>query len=119
MTTSEGTERPAEPAAETLEAAPLTGGTVASDDPQQLQQEIERTRAQLGQTVQELAARADVKSRARAKAAAAAGRVRAVTQGAGRARDQWVPLAAAAAAVLVVGYLACRQWGRRQSAAVR
>jgi len=41
----------------------------------------------------------------------------AVTKGADRARDQWVPLAAAAAA-LIVGYLAFRQWGRRQSNAL-
>jgi hypothetical protein len=151
---------------------------VAPDDPQQLEQEIERTREQLGQTVQELAARADVKSRARAKAAETAGRVksttvqarqnaaaragsvrnqvagkagavrqkaisaggagkdqlrtratavsapvweatpepvrRTVTKGASRARDQWVPLSAAAGG-FIVGYLACRQRGRRQS----
>jgi hypothetical protein len=160
------------------ETEPLTGSIAAPDDPQQLEREIERTRERLGQTVQEMAARADVKSRARAKAAAATGRVKsttvqagknaaaragnvrsqvagqagaarqkamsagsagkdqlrtraaavgapvwqatpeqvrqAVTKGADRARDQWVPLAAAAA-VLIVGYLAFRQWGRRQS----
>lgn len=47
----------------------LTGSvTPAPDDARQLEAEIERTREQLGRTVQELAARADVKSRARAKA---------------------------------------------------
>jgi phage-related tail fiber protein len=130
--------------------------------------------------VQELAARADVKSRARAKAAAVTGRAKSttvqvgknaaaragsarsqvtgqagaarqkaisagsagkdqlrtraaavsapvwqatpeqvrwtMTKGASRARDQWVPLAAAAA-VLIVGYLAFRQRGRRSSSA--
>jgi hypothetical protein len=34
-------------------------------DPQQLRAEIERTRADLGETVQELAAKADVKARAK------------------------------------------------------
>ena len=34
----------------------------------EIQQEIERTRKRLGQTVEELAAKADVKARARAKA---------------------------------------------------
>jgi len=54
------------------EAAPLTGRIAApADDPQQLEAEVERTREQLGETVQELAGRADVKSRARARAAKA------------------------------------------------
>ena len=35
----------------------------------EIQQEIERTRDHLGETVEELAARADVKARARARAA--------------------------------------------------
>jgi hypothetical protein len=54
------------------EAAPLTRRIAApGDDPQQLEAEIERTREQLGDTVQELAGRADVKNRARARAAEA------------------------------------------------
>jgi hypothetical protein len=48
----------------------------APDDPQQLEQEIERTREQLGETVEQLPAKADVKSRARAKAAEVSGRVK-------------------------------------------
>jgi hypothetical protein len=99
MTTGQGAGRPAErpaadaeaapgsglsrPAADAdaQETAPLTGRIAAApDDPrQQLEQEIERTREQLGETVQELAARADVKSRARAKAAEVAGRVKSMT----------------------------------------
>jgi hypothetical protein len=148
------------------EAAPLTGRIAApADDPQQLEAEIERTREQLGETVQELAGRADVKSRARARAAQArsnaaarAGNVRSqvasktaaarqkamsngadrrdqlrnraaavgapvweatpeqvrrtVTKGANSARERWVPLAVTAG-VLIVGYLAVRQWNRR------
>lgn len=45
-------------------------------DPQQLRAEIERTRAELGETVQELAAKADVKSRAKQAVGDAAGRAR-------------------------------------------
>jgi Protein of unknown function (DUF3618) len=104
------------------DAAPLTGTIAAPrDDPELLQQEIERTRRQLGETVQELAARADVKSRARAKAAEMTGRVKstaaqarqAVTKGASSARERWMPLVAAAG-VLAVGYLALRQRRRRK-----
>ena len=46
---------------------------------QQLKQEIERTRDQLGETVEQLAAKADVKSRAQAKAAELSGRVKSTT----------------------------------------
>ncbi len=148
----------------------------APDDAGQLEQEIERTREHLGETVQELAARMDLKSVARAKAAEVTGRVksttvqvrengaaraesvrsqvvgqfatarqkaisagatgkdqlrgqvaavgapvweatpepvrRAVTKGASTARERWMPLTVAAG-VLIVGYLALRQWRRR------
>ena len=104
MNTSQGTGKPAErpaaerPAAEAeaasgtelspraaadgqaQEMAPLTGSIApAPDDPQQLEAEIERTREQLGQTVQELMARADVKTRARTKAAELTGRAKSTT----------------------------------------
>jgi Protein of unknown function (DUF3618) len=56
---------------------PLAGGlSAAPDDPQQLEQEIGRTREQLGETVEQLAAKADVKSRAQTKAAEVSRRVR-------------------------------------------
>jgi ElaB/YqjD/DUF883 family membrane-anchored ribosome-binding protein len=45
-------------------------------DPQELRAEIERTRADLGETVQELAAKADVKARAKQAAGDAADRAR-------------------------------------------
>ncbi len=45
-------------------------------DPQELRAEIEQTRAQLGQTVQDLAAKADVKSRAKQAVGDATGRAR-------------------------------------------
>jgi Protein of unknown function (DUF3618) len=98
MTTSGGTRKPgSRPAAEadTLNAEQPPGPAAADDtteiarqadaaptdpeDAQQLRQEIERTRGQLGETVEELAARADVKSRARSKAAELSGRVKSRT----------------------------------------
>lgn len=86
-------------------------------DAQELREEIERTRERLGETVEQLAAKADVKGRAQAKAAELAGQVtrqarsavalgreqaaRARTQGAGAARKHRVPLSAAVAAGLL------------------
>jgi hypothetical protein len=58
---------------------PLGGGLPAADDVQQLEQEIERTREQLGETVGQLAAKADVKGRARAKPAEVSERVKSKT----------------------------------------
>ena len=99
----------------------------ASDDPERIRQEIERTRQQLGETVERLAAKADVKSRARAEAAAIAGRLkssgrstagsarRAMDKGTAAGRRYWVPLSVAAA-VLVAAALAVTQrrqrWGK-------
>ncbi len=107
----------------------------------EIQQEIERTRDHLGETVEELAARADVKTRARARAAgmkdkAAGMRVRAqdkATEMSGRLRQsqlaqsqlaqsqlvqddlvrrRW-PLAAAAAGVVLVGSVLVRRRRKR------
>jgi hypothetical protein len=44
------------------------GGSAVPDDPEQLRQEIERTREQLGETVEALVAKADVKARAKERA---------------------------------------------------
>jgi hypothetical protein len=83
------------------------------DDAQALREEIERTREHLGATVEQLAAKADVKGRAQAKAAELAGQVtrqardaagqarKQAADGAGAARSHWVPLSAAAAGVLL------------------
>jgi hypothetical protein len=98
MTTSQGAGTPAKQpagAAETSstelppqvtanagaqETTPLTGRVTAPpDDLRQLETEIERTREQLGETIRELVARADVKSLARARAAALGGRVKDTT----------------------------------------
>jgi uncharacterized protein YPO0396 len=55
----------------------------------EIQGEIEQTREQLGQTVEELAAKADVKARARAKATTAKAKVQAMaTEVSGRAKAQ-------------------------------
>ena len=71
---------------------------------EELQQEIEQTRRQLGQTVDELTAKTDVKARARARATEVPGRVW---------RSQLVqrrwPLALAAG-VLIAGSVAVWRW---------
>ncbi len=82
-----------------------------SDDAQRLRAEIERTREHLGATVEQLAARADVKARARDKATGlvrqARSRVVSVTRG------HPVPLAAAAAGALAVA-VSLTIWQRRR-----
>jgi hypothetical protein len=105
--------------------APLTGEVTAPPpDARQLEAEIERTREQLGETVQELVFRVDLKSRAQAKAAAVSGKVKDTTaqvrdNAAARAKDvmdaqeRWVPLAAGGG-VLIVGLLILfSQWKRQ------
>ena len=91
----------------------------------EIQQEIERTRDHLGETVDELAARADVKARARAraaiikdKAAEMSGQLRPsqLASAGNRAqgdlvRRRW-PLAAAAVGVVLVGSVLV--WRRRR-----
>jgi hypothetical protein len=80
----------------------------------EIQQEIERTRARLGETVDELAAKADVKARARAKATEMKARASGVS---GRVRQsqamqrRWP--AAVAAGALVAG-AAVLIWRRRR-----
>jgi Protein of unknown function (DUF3618) len=96
----------------------------------EIQQEIERTRERLGETVDELAAKADVKSRARAKAAEmkATAQERAAEMKAKMAvkaadvsgqmgqsqvaRRRW-PIAAAAATAVVIGSIVV--WRRRKT----
>src|SRR2546430_14981292 len=64
--TSPDIGRPSDDRPET--ASQADAAPAAPDDPQELEREIERTREQLGETVELLAAKADVKSRAQAKA---------------------------------------------------
>jgi hypothetical protein len=89
-------------------AAQAGAGPAASDDVQQLEQEIERTRDQLGATAEQLAAKADVKARARAKAAEMVGRVKSSVMG---TREQ-----AAARAASVRGQVAGTTATARQKA---
>jgi Protein of unknown function (DUF3618) len=103
----------------------------------EIQQEIERTRERLGETVDELAAKADVKARAQAKAAEmkARAQVKAIemkgraqvkatemkvkaTEMSGQVRRSQVvqrrwPVAAAAASIVLVGSLLA--WRRRKT----
>lgn len=110
--------------ADTQQMAPLTGKVAAPpDNARQLEAEIERTREQLGETVQELVARVDVKSRAQAKAAEVSGQLKSTAaqirgDAAARTRgvrENWIPLAVAAG-LLTIGALALSQWKRRISA---
>jgi uncharacterized protein DUF3618 len=88
-----------------------------------IQQEIERTREHLGDTVEELAARADVRTRARAKAAGmkdrAAGAAAQLRErglplaGSGRHVQRRWPVAAAAAGAVVIGSVLIRRRRRK------
>jgi hypothetical protein len=94
------------------------GGPAMPDEAQQIRAEIERTREHLGATVEQLAAKVDVKSRARAQVAGLTGQARsrvakARSQAVTVARGRSVPLAAAAAGVLAAVGLAIWQRGRR------
>jgi len=86
----------------------------------EIQQEIERTREHLGETVEELAARADVRTRARAKAAEvrgkaaeAAGQLRQSRLVQGRLAQRRWPAAAAAAGAVVIGSILVRRRRRK------
>jgi Protein of unknown function (DUF3618) len=85
---------------------------------QELEQEIERTREHLGQTVDELAARADIKARARARAADVQARARDRAAGlTGLVRQSQIvqrrwPLAVAAG-ILLAGSVVI--WRRRKT----
>ena len=89
---------------------------------EELREEIERTRERLGATVEQLAARADVKRRARAEAARLAARAkasaapvpvrRAVVQGSRAVRGHR-GLALAAGGLLVTAAMLAWQWRKR------
>lgn len=101
-----------------------------ADDAQQLREEIEHNREALGASVEQLAARTDVKGRARAQAAAVTGRMkvaaakareqavtgtRIVSNGASIARKHWAPLSATAGVVLAIAALTIWQQRRLRS----
>jgi hypothetical protein len=85
--------------------------------PEEIQREIEQTRERLGQTVEELAAKADVKARAQAKVADAKARARArAAEVSGRVRRSVVvrrdwPFAVVAAGILAMS--AALAWRQR------
>jgi ElaB/YqjD/DUF883 family membrane-anchored ribosome-binding protein len=107
---------------------PSTGSAAVTEehDPEQIQREIERTRAELGDTVEALAHKADVKAQAKqkldetkasvvekteqlfgkAKEASPDGAASAAAQASQKAREN--PLPVAAGASFVVGFLAGR-----------
>jgi Protein of unknown function (DUF3618) len=85
---------------------------------EELQQEIDQTRQQLGETVDELAAKTDVKARAKAKAAEAKELTRAkAAEVSGRVRRS--PLVqrrwpvALAAGLLIAGSVAVWKWRKK------
>jgi len=93
----------------------LSGPEISQEE---IQQEIERTREHLGETVEELAAKADVKARAQAKAADVKAQAQAkATELSGQVRRSPVvqrrwPLAVAAG-VLVAGSLVIWRWRKK------
>jgi hypothetical protein len=84
--------------------------------PEEIQHEIEQTRERLGQTVEELAAKADVKTRAQAKVTEvkSRARVRAAEASERVRRSQAVrrdwPLALVAAGILAMGAALAWRW---------
>jgi hypothetical protein len=98
-----------------MTARDSSGGSAggATSDPQEVRQEIERTRQELGDTVEALAHKADVKSRVQERVADISQRAQATAaQGARTVQDRRAPLAAIGGAVLLVG-LVILWWRRR------
>lgn len=90
----------------------MTSGPATPDDPGQLKAQIEQTREELGQTAEQLVAKADVKARAqakmtdltqRAKGSVSQLRRQAATMGADGTRKYAVPAAIIAAGLLMTG----------------
>ena len=79
-------------------------------DTEELRREIVRTRAELGETVQALAERADVPTRVRARVSETRDQVRSRVGHAARTPVPWVVLAAAGAALVAVLVI---RWRRR------
>ena len=82
MTTGPEAGRTAAGGADSNPTEPSTagGGAPPSDDPDAIRADIERTRDELGDSVEALAAKADVKARAQQKLAEAKGRARHAAQ---------------------------------------
>ncbi|MGW1675761.1 DUF3618 domain-containing protein [Streptomyces sp. NPDC002324] len=100
------------------QATNRTDGSVGAKGPDELRRQIEETRAQLGDTVEELAAKADVKARVHAAQADAKARVHAAQADVkAKAQSAWerVPremliVGGASVAVAAVGVLVWRHY---------
>ncbi|WP_434599116.1 DUF3618 domain-containing protein [Streptomyces sp. A5-4] len=80
-----------------------TGRAGHDDDTQGAQERVEQARERLGETVEQLAAKADVKARTQVKAAEVKGRVSASASHAAHQVQEHTPEQARQAAVQVVG----------------
>jgi len=89
-------------------------GSTVPENEQELRQEIEQTRERLGDTVELLLAKTDIKGRAQARVAGLAGRVKGKSAP-DTAHRYWMELAAALLALGsgYSGYLAFRSWRGR------
>ncbi|MFE7764537.1 DUF3618 domain-containing protein [Streptomyces sp. NPDC057438] len=87
------------------QASSRTDGAVGAKGPDELRRQIEQTRAQLGDTVEELAAKADVKARVHAAQADVRAKAHSAWE---RVPRQMVIVAGAGVAVVTVGVLVWR-----------
>jgi hypothetical protein len=90
-----------------------TGGTTF-DNPEELRHEIERTREELGDTVEALAHKVDVKARVQQRVADVRQRAQAsAAQGTRMVQGQSIPLAVLAGVTLLAGVVIV--WWRRRA----
>ena len=90
--------------------------TTSPDDQQELEKEIEQTREQLGETVEALVAKVDVKARAQEKLGQLTTRLKGKATEAGQQiKKDPVPAAATAGVIgaLVLFFTLMRRWMRR------
>ena len=115
-----------EQSADAAAEASAQGKPATGDDGQLLRQEIEQTREHLGQTVEQLVAKVDVKQRAQARVAELTGQAKSMAgqakSVAARQRERAVPIvrqravpltAATATAALIAALLAAKRRKRR------
>ena len=86
----------------------------ASGDREAIERDIEQTRAQLGETVDALASRLDVKSRVKNQVSAGTDRVKSTVAAGGTQARTHAPVTAVAAAALVVTVVGLVVWKRRR-----
>ncbi|MGH3508124.1 MAG: DUF3618 domain-containing protein [Nocardioidaceae bacterium] len=82
----------------------------ASGDREAIERDIEQTRAQLGETVDALTSRLDVKSRLKEKASTGSQRMRSTVAAGGEQAKQHAPVTAVAALALVATILGIVVW---------